>query len=68
VNLLGASVFVEPYQMVPPTRGELTSETLLDIVWEAIVADSQETGGSPIDSYNLQWREAGEPDFVDIVG
>jgi hypothetical protein len=41
--------------MTAPTRGDLTSETQIDVYWTAIQANSLETGGSPIDSYNLQW-------------
>jgi hypothetical protein len=55
--------------MFAPTRGYYTSETQVEIEWLAIEALSQETGGSPIDSYNLQWRVTGSSDaFTDLVG
>ncbi len=53
VNDLGAVVFVEPYKMLTPIRGYDTSELLIQIQWFGITPLSKETGGSPIDSYNL---------------
>ncbi len=53
MNDLGAVVFVEPYKMLTPIRGYDTSELLIQIQWFGITPLSKETGGSPIDSYNL---------------
>jgi hypothetical protein len=56
VNLVGALIFVEPYMMTDPYRGDTTSETLIEVSWLEIEALSLNTGGSPIDSYNLSWK------------
>ena len=42
--------------MLPVTRGQATSEVLIEINWVEIIAESEQTGGSPILSYNLQYR------------
>lgn len=62
-------MFVEPYKMTNPQRGDLTSETLIQIQWAEIIADSLETGGAQIDSYNLQWmvKDSADP-WSDLVG
>jgi hypothetical protein len=68
-NSIGATIFVEPYKMITPTRGFATSESLIEIEWLPIPADSDETGGSAIDSYNLQWKvKDSADDYVDLVG
>ena len=56
--------------MTAPTRGaELSSETLVQVLWVAIPDDSTDNGGSPIDSYNLQWKiKDSVDDYVDLVG
>ena len=68
-NTVGALIFVEPYKMAQVTRGFQTSESVVQILWTEIVADSTETGGAPIDSYNLQWKIKDSPDaYTDLVG
>lgn len=55
--------------MVPVTRGFQTSESEVQILWTEIEADSTETGGAPIDSYNLQWKVKDSlDDYTDLVG
>lgn len=55
--------------MLAPSRGYDTSESQVQVEWLAIEADSEQTGGSPIDSYNLQWKVKDSVDaFVDLVG
>jgi len=39
--------------MFAPTRGESTSETQLDLLWQALTGSL--TGGAVIDSYNLKY-------------
>jgi len=68
LNLLGLTVFVEPFQMKPPTRGALTTESRLELYWEAIEADSEETGGSEILSYQLEWKELSVQNYKVLVG
>jgi hypothetical protein len=68
-NLLGQVVNVEPYQLETPSRGALTSEEQIQILWTPIENTSQETGGSAILSYNLQWKQKNSlDDFADLVG
>jgi hypothetical protein len=55
--------------MSAPNRGYDTSEVALQVEWQAIAENSLETGGSPIDSYNLQWKILDSADdFTDIIG
>lgn len=55
--------------MASPMRGSLTDETQIEVTWTAIVANSQSTGGSPIDSYNLLWKvKDSYDDYKDLVG
>lgn len=39
--------------MSPVTRGSQTSESQIEVFWSALTGTS--TGGSSIDTYNLQW-------------
>lgn len=51
-----------------PTRGSLTSETQIEIVWTALTT-ALETGGTPIVSYYLQWDKGlNNGDWYDLVG
>jgi hypothetical protein len=69
VNSDGAIIFVEPYQMSAANRGYDTSEVAVQVEWQAIEENSLETGGSQIDSYNLQWKVLySTDDFTDIIG
>lgn len=54
--------------MSAPTKGSATSESRIEVEWLELVGD--DTGGSTILSYHLQWDE-GDPDatdFVDLIG
>ena len=60
---------MEPYQVGSPSRGDLTSEEQIQIQWNPIEDNSEETGGSVILSYNLQWKQKYSlDDFTDLVG
>jgi hypothetical protein len=48
-----ARIQVEPHQVAQPTRGSATSVSQIEVVWTALTGDA--TGGSPVDSYHLQW-------------
>jgi hypothetical protein len=67
-NLIGLKVFVEPGQMLAPTRGDLTTEEQIQTNW--ITSDDLDTaGGSIVTSYNLQWKiNNTASSFVDLVG
>jgi hypothetical protein len=51
MNIEGGHIQTKPYQMAAPTRGIDTTTTKLQVFWVALEGD--ETGSSPIDSYNL---------------
>lgn len=53
--------------MVQPIKGPATDQTQIEVVWEALADD--DTGGSTIISYNLQWDTDGtETEFLELVG
>jgi hypothetical protein len=51
LNLIGAVIEAVPAQMAAVTRGDLTSESQLQILWTGLTGDA--TGGTSIDSYEL---------------
>jgi hypothetical protein len=55
-----------PVEMLPVTRGEHTTEHLLQIQWSALTTDS-DTGHSDILSYALEYRVATDP-WVIVIG
>lgn len=53
--------------MAPVTRMPDTIKTMLHVQWVALTGDR--TGGSPIDSYSLQWDKASnEANWYDLIG
>lgn len=64
-----AKIQAEPHQPSAPvyiaTSSSLTS---ISLSWAGIVASSTETGGSPIISYNIQWRASGASSWTDGQG
>ena len=66
-NLDGSRIQTEPAKMNTPQRGAFTSYTQIHVEWQEQSGD--ETGGSPIVSYYLQW-DAGtaEAEWHDLVG
>lgn len=56
-NSIYATVQVEPTKMVMPIKGPATDQTQIEVLWVALVGD--DTGGSTITSYNLQWDTDG---------
>ena len=52
-----AAIQVEPHQAETPSRGEGTSVSQVEVVWSSLTGLA--TGGSPVDSYHLQW-DAGD--------
>jgi hypothetical protein len=65
LNLLGLSVFIEPEEALAPSRGQLTTEEQIHVVWSSDVVN----GGSPILSFNLQWTNKNDPaNFQDLIG
>jgi hypothetical protein len=48
-----------------PSRGDLTSETTLQVLWDELSGIN--TGGAAIDSYNLRW-DAGVGVWDDVTG
>ena len=64
-NTVGAVIQVPPSQMGQPTRGSATTETQIQVNWNALTGVS--TGGSAITSYNLQWDQ-GNGTYVDLIG
>jgi hypothetical protein len=68
VNSIACVIFVEPYKMLLPIQGFNTKETQIDVQWTPIT-EEKATGGSPIDSYNLQWQLLNSADdFIDLIG
>lgn len=53
INSIGGQIQTEPAQVTQPERGDQTSYNQVHIIWTGLVGD--ETGGSPITSYYLQW-------------
>lgn len=53
--------------MAAPTRGSGTTESQIEVIWLPLTGDN--TGDSPITSYNLQW-DAGTngAQWFDILG
>ena len=67
VNVVGALIQTRPKQMAPPTRGSSTNTGSLQVFWTALVGD--QTGGAPIDSYNLQWDQGtNAQSWYDLTG
>jgi hypothetical protein len=65
LNLLGLSVFIEPEEALAPSRGQLTTEEQIHVVWSSDVVN----GGSPNLSFNLQWTNKNDPaNFQDLIG
>lgn len=64
-----AKIQTEPHQTSAPiyiaTSSSLTS---ISLSWAGIVASSTDTGGSPIISYNIQWRTSGASSWTDGQG
>lgn len=55
--------------MVPPQRGDTTSESQISVYWTAIAFGSINTGGANVDSYNLVWKiKNGIEDYTDLIG
>ena len=53
--------------MALPIKGPATDQTQIEVVWQILLGD--DTGGSTITSYNLQWDTDGtETQFVELVG
>ena len=53
--------------MSPVVRGPATSTTQIEAVWTALTG--HQTGGSPIDSYHLQWDlSSNEAQWYDLIG
>jgi hypothetical protein len=48
------TVRTKPIKMNTPTRGSLTTTTLLHLDWVALTADA-DIGGSTITSYDFEW-------------
>ncbi len=67
-NSVGAKVEVVPSQVRQPSDGELTTETQIHLLWNAL-ASQEELGGltCTILSYNIQWRHLNE-DWLDVTG
>lgn len=67
LNQDGGVIQTEPAQVGQPVRGDQTSYNQVHIKWDALVGD--ETGGSQITSYYLQW-DAGtaSASWVDLSG
>ena len=51
--------------MLAPTRGAQTSETQLELFWQALTGIA--TGGAAIDSYNLKYDQ-GSSTWADVIG
>jgi hypothetical protein len=53
--------------MQAPTKGALTNSRQIHIQWTTLVGD--DTGGSLISSYNLEWDKDGtQATFYEVVG
>ena len=53
--------------MAPVRRADDTTKLVLHILWDSLTGD--QTGGSSIDSYNLQWDKASnEATWFDLIG
>ena len=64
-NTIGAMIQNIPGVVRAPTRGHLTSTTVMNIEWLPV----EETGGATIDSYNLQWDDGTEGlNWFDLQG
>ncbi len=64
-NTIGAIIQNIPGVVKAPTRGILTSTTVMNIEWLPV----EETGGAAIDSYNLQWDDGSEGlNWFDLQG
>jgi len=67
MNVVGATISVNPFVMQAPVRGMNTSLQTLQVFWQPLV--NEMTGGSPIDSYNLQWdRATNGTQWLDLCG
>ena len=66
-NSDGAQILTEPAQMGTPSRGILTDQNHIHIVWDSLVDD--ELKGSQISSYYLQWdKGTNGVSWYDLVG
>jgi len=66
-NAAGVAVQTAPEQVVSLVAGPATTESQVELVWEALVT-AAETGGSPILSYNAQWDQGNAGPFENLVG
>ena len=55
-NVVGAPIFTKPTFMNAPYEGASTTETDLEMVWDALTLPTL-TGGSPITSYLVEWDQ-----------
>ena len=66
INTEGARVRAIPGKAYSPTEGDLTSHNQIEVVWQAMVT-AEETGNSPILSYQLIWdNKSGTTDITVI--
>ena len=69
INTVVATIQTEPSPPPAPTYVPLSSTlTSITVAWAGIFAASADTGGSVIESYNLQWRAAGTTSWSDAQG
>ena len=67
INQDGGVIQTEPAQVSQPRRGDQTSYNQVHIEWDGLVGD--ETGGSQITSYYLQWDSGtAETEWSDLSG
>lgn len=68
VNIVGATVRIEPVKMGAVTRGSQTTEHQIEILWTPLTL-TEELRGAPIVSYNLQWdKGTSGRDWHDLTG
>jgi hypothetical protein len=66
-NVDGARIQTVPNQMAPVTRMADSNQIALHVQWSALSGDA--TGGSAIDSYNLQWDNASNgQNWFNLIG
>lgn len=68
VNSAGATVMTVPTTMGALSEGAATSSTQVEVTWSALTTTEQ-TGASPITSYQLEWdNNSGGSTWTDIAG
>jgi hypothetical protein len=53
-NTVGAQILTAPLFMSPAQRASTSSDTQIDVFWTPLT-DINQTGGSSIQSYGLEW-------------